>query len=387
MRKIKRFFQDTKVKKILSFLAKEFCSALIGFFLGLLFTNTIAFSIMIATVSVLAVSIAIIVANRSLQFDLLTIIKEEKEKGHWLDIIRIVYPISRELWISGRYNLRILFGEAVVEAINHLEDHAIIKINDKEYQKEQIWVSTLIDDLGWTRFFINQPAENNIKKGIEIADKNALYELSIKGRRHLIGVYSSLGQDGNVEKMFDEIETLKVQLNEEKKKELTADLLRSRAICFFQKKDWAQSVSFAEDAMIQYQELNNHEKYVEIIDLIAEGFLNQKNWTAAEKMILLGIKQAKEFGLSEKYISLTTLYFKLNILKIKEKVFTEYEITEEKLDDLKRRFLDIKASYTMNDNEQLLYNLNKSYKELNVIFRKTMRKKKDTSKKGIRGYN
>ena len=119
---------------------------------------------------------------------LLKCILVEKEEKNWDEVIRIG-KISGELyWRISRYKLRIKNGELVLEAIKNLQN------SEENAELQLLRAKMLIDDIGYTlaELDIHQNAEKareNIKKGLEIAEKYSDYYLISKAYRHLSGTY------------------------------------------------------------------------------------------------------------------------------------------------------------------------------------------------------
>lgn len=388
-KKLTKYFKNTTFKEIFLFLVKQSISAVVGFILALLLTNMVAFAISLAIFIFVALIVSAIASNKKLQFDLLSIIKEARKHGHWIEIVRLGFPLSRQLWLSGRYNLRIAIGEFVKEAAFSIDETKDIKIGNNVYNINYIRASVLIDDLGWTKFYIRQndeDAERNILSGVDIAEKNSFIDLAIKGKRHLIGIYSKKNKNTDVEKMFLEIERLKNNLSDNTKiNEIDADLLRSRSICFFMKEQWYDSINYAKNAKEQYIIINNYEKFVETFDLIAEGYIKLHEWNNAEFEITQGLNAAQKWEQNEKYIKLVILMFNLknsflaNSLTFKESDFA--------INKYKEMFNDAQGRCKKVENDQLLYELKYAYKSFLILYKKTCKQsKQDRNKKGIIHY-
>lgn len=161
---------------------KVFFSALIGFVLSLLLNNIYAFFIAFALLILSAIILSFLFSKRKNMFDILKLLKEEQMQRKWIEIIRLGYPLSRPLWLSARYNLRIEIGEYIKEAASSLPEQNI-KIGNETLPVSKIYVSVLIDDLGWTNYVIEQTdvAISNIKVGILMAEEKNYIDLEIKG--------------------------------------------------------------------------------------------------------------------------------------------------------------------------------------------------------------
>lgn len=189
---VKNIIKNDNFKKTLTYVIDALFSGIIGCLLGLFLQDPkfIIFGMVVLVVFIVLMTIITTKADQT--FNLLKILKEDKKKGKWNEIIRIVYPLSRPLFLSRNYRLRVEMGKLVNEACQNLAGKTIM-INNKLIPVSSIQASTLIDDLGWTLYKLknnNETAKENINLGITIAKNNKDYEKIIKGYRHLMGIAS-----------------------------------------------------------------------------------------------------------------------------------------------------------------------------------------------------
>lgn len=171
------------------------------------FQNNAALSyLIIAILSLVVIGIIVFLLidirkekERKKQFDLLEILRNDKENQKWNEIIRLAYPLSRPLWLAKKYKLRVQFGRLVEESCNHLHNQKNIRIGKEDKSIKSILSEVLIDDLGWTQYKIHsnfkETARSSIQSGIEKAKKYNDYPVVIQGYRHLSGISSECGED------------------------------------------------------------------------------------------------------------------------------------------------------------------------------------------------
>jgi len=108
---------------------------------------------------------------------ILTILRDASDKQNWAEVLTLGRPLSKPLWLTGRYQLRVQVGELV--------ESAAAFSNQREIQ-----ATTLIDDLGWTFVGLDSPdvAEHHISRGLKIAQDIGAHHLVSRACRHLAGI-------------------------------------------------------------------------------------------------------------------------------------------------------------------------------------------------------
>jgi len=98
--------------------------------------------------------------------DLQTAYEEER----WEEVIKIGSVLSRPLWVTGKYRLRVELGRLVEAAAAY---------SHRPGQQ----ASALIDDLGWTQFVLGEvdEAKTRIDHGIRLAELSGNFHLACKG--------------------------------------------------------------------------------------------------------------------------------------------------------------------------------------------------------------
>lgn len=120
--------------------------------------------------------------NTELQHVFIEKIESAYADKNWEEVIKIGSVLSRPLWVTGNYLLRLRFGKLLEAAAAYKGDYTI-------------QASCLIDDIGWTNHAMNNTeiALKNIKHGVEISKSQNLFFLAYKGYRHLSAIEAERG--------------------------------------------------------------------------------------------------------------------------------------------------------------------------------------------------
>ena len=112
------------------------------------------------------------------------------QKEMYGEVITFGRAVGRALYISACYETRIEIGEIVEKAAEKLED-------------EELMISVLLDDIGWTKFLCGKDgADTSIKKALEMAMRNNNYKAMSKAYRHLFAMEIAKGRDKKVAKAY-----------------------------------------------------------------------------------------------------------------------------------------------------------------------------------------
>ncbi len=104
-------------------------------------------------------------------------------KEKYGEVITFGRAVGRALYISACYETRIEIGEIVAKAAEKLAD-------------EELMISVLLDDIGWTKYLCGKDgAETSIKKALEMAKRNNNYKAMSKAYRHLFAMELAKGRD------------------------------------------------------------------------------------------------------------------------------------------------------------------------------------------------
>lgn len=205
-----KILRNDKFRQFINWLVNSSLAAILGCLFVIIFDDYKIILLSLSIILILGIALSFTVYFTDYNFNLIKILRKDQKKGNWREIIRIAYPLSRPLWLSRNYKLRIELGRLIDEACINLKassENNII-VNDKTVSINAIRSSVLIDDLGWTLYKISSKnvdqAKDNIIKGISIAEEEGNFSKIIKGYRHISGMLSELGDSSNEVKIYQD---------------------------------------------------------------------------------------------------------------------------------------------------------------------------------------
>lgn len=208
------------------------------------------------------------------------------KKERWEEVIKIGSVLSRPLWVTGKYNLRVEVGRLVEAAAAY---------NDRPHQQ----ASALIDDLGWTKFVLGEvnEAKEYISHGISIAEKCDDYYMALKGYRHLSGI--SMEED-NLEEARKYLENstdfAKKMKDGVRKKEVLAGVDVNMALLSFKEKKWKEALEKLEHAKNVYQTLKDEDREVKVYHYKGDILLEMGRINDAKDVYREGLSLAKQLS-------------------------------------------------------------------------------------------
>ena len=314
-------FKNSNFFSILFECIKMLFSGVIGYVIALLINNIWAFVVASVVLVIIIVIYSVLLSKKMHHFDILKILQEEQKKSNWFEIIRIGYPMSRPLWLSGRYMLRVEMGEIIKAAASAI-DGGDVKIGNETINGRYILVSTLIDDLGWTRHMLGQTekAKKSIEEGISIASENGYTALEIKGYRHLFGIYSSENSSEKIQQIEKELNRLIQNLPEDEKAEIQLGLYFSKGEHAYRIGEYDTAIDYTKKAQQGYELIEDYERYVKTLDILGDIYMAQGNLHEAERNYRKGMSEAQKWQRKERYVTIVTDFLKLKIEMISEDI-------------------------------------------------------------------
>ena len=322
-----KFIKRVKNEKTISFLkhiVEWVVSGAIGAALGAFLTGEYLWSLLFsASLIICAVAYLVTVSRTNSKCDIVKIMKDELGAGNNIQVIRMGYPLSRPLHLSGRNTLRYQIGRIVSDACDHLpQDY--IRIDDKKISIMYIKAKTLIDDMGWTAYRIGytEISQENIREGIELANEIKDYSLAIKGYRHLVGILDDLSEF----EARDSAEASGRQIleNEAYRASFANAHDYEHAVAEF---DYAIAKTLIDDQPDRALEIakrvqdvfsneasTDMDRYVKTFDLIGDiyaNYIRPDKLKKAKKAYLDGISKSIEYGRSERLLIIAIDYIKL----------------------------------------------------------------------------
>lgn len=178
----------------------------------------------------------------TLMQDIETAYKEER----WEEVLKIGSVLSRPLWVTGKYKLRVRLGKLTESAAAY-----------GKHPNQQ--ASALIDDVGWTRFALGDASEakNNILHGIRIAEECGNSFLAYKGYRHLSGITMENGNLTEATSYHDKSIEYAQKLQEgSSKQEALAGLHVNEALLEMKRHNWDKALQELEASQTLYRSLD-----------------------------------------------------------------------------------------------------------------------------------
>jgi tetratricopeptide (TPR) repeat protein len=211
-------------------------------------------------------------------------IHESYSSNNWEEVIKIGSVLSRPLWITGKYRLRIKLGKMVESSAAHAG-----------HPKEQ--AQALIDDLGWTNFEVGNVSEakRNIEHGIKVAIDSQEFNLVYKGYRHMSGIYLNEGDFTNSKKFLSQSdEIIPKLLNENEKRTAIAGNLVNEAMILEKELKFEIAFQKYKSAFDMYDDLKDNDRKVKLFSFIGNNLLNQNKNDEANDYFRKGLAEAKK---------------------------------------------------------------------------------------------
>jgi hypothetical protein len=376
-RDIRAFFTSTATSSLLPEILKIVISAMIGFALSYLLVDIRFFLLGLFAFFIFTGFLVVLRYRRENQFDVLVFLKEEARKEHWVEVLRLGYPMSRPLWLSGRHKLRVEIGEILKDAATNVEKESI-KIGNETLKPVKILASACIDDLGWTRYILGDSAKaiDSIKYGIKKAEDAGYDSLAIKGYRHLCGIFDELNDDEGAKEAKKEIARLlyamgKKGIDSHEIAEIRVGLTFSEAESCARRKDFGLAIEKINDCKDAYHGMGDYERYVKTFDLKARVFLEKHDYGNAELVIEEGIAAARNWERHERLISLINLFFLTKYASIEKDLkysSSDYNSDKHILEKLHREAKELVA---VTGQEGVAKEMKHNYKALRRIMEKS----------------
>lgn len=202
----------------------------------------------------------------------------------WDEVIKIGGVLSRPLWVTGKYRLRVKLGK-LVEAASAYSHRT----------KEQ--ASALIDDLGWTKFVLGEvdEAKSNVLHGIKIAEESNNLYLTYKGHRHLSEIAVEAGSLSEASTHYEMALKYAQQLPDGTlKQEAIAGLQLNKARMEIKRGNWEEALRELDAAEQLYQILGDNERRVKLYSFKGEVLYQMGQLKSAKDTYREGLSASKQ---------------------------------------------------------------------------------------------
>lgn len=203
---------------------------------------------------------------------------------NWEEVLKIGSVLSRPLWTTGKYKLRVKLGKLVEAAAAY-----------REYPKEQ--ASALIDDLGWTNVALGNinEAKTNILHGIDIAEANKEYYLAHKGYRHLSGISMNVDNLTDAETYLLKAKELSEKIEDQEiKDEVIAGLSVNKGILYMKRLSWEEALQWFETAQKMYRRIRDRDREVKLYHFKGDVLFGMNRFELAKDMYRRGLSASKK---------------------------------------------------------------------------------------------
>lgn len=215
---------------------------------------------------------------------LISYIQEKMAAKHYYEVVRMSLALSNPLWLSHQYRTRQLIGQIAVEAAFKTNNHrARAKI--------------IIEDIGWMSVELGkyEPSEQEIKRGLKIAEDHHFYDILSVGYRYLFSKYYRQGNLTTAETFLTKAnEYLSLIESPEKRKELTAELHFARSSFFLKKGEVDSALQEIATAEEMYEELSDREWKIKIRARKAEVLFAKNDVDSAMDLFRSGLVDSEE---------------------------------------------------------------------------------------------
>lgn len=205
-------------------------------------------------------------------------------EGRWEEVLKIGGVLSRPLWVTGKYKLRVRLGKLVEAAAAY---------SDRPIQQ----ATALIDDLGWTKFALGEveEAKRNILHGIGIANEAGSKYLAYKGYRHLSGIALENGSLNEAIEFHNRAEEFANQLLDGvAKQEALAGLQHNKALIEMKRRNWVDALREFQVAQKLYRDAGDNERYVKQYPLMGEVLYEMGRFGEAKDVFREGLSASRQ---------------------------------------------------------------------------------------------
>ena len=190
-----------------------------------------------------------------LQDELVNVVKKHHIENDHKEVVRLCSNLSRALWISGKYQQRIILGAFYEDSAERIGEF-----------DEQI--CALIDDMGWTNAVVGdiKEAKKNINKGIKIAEERENHYLLAKSFRHLGTIELRYNNDSQkaIENYKKSLEICEKINDKTQKNEMIANISYNMSEAYLLDNEYKNANEYADTAENLFIELNDKIRIIKV---------------------------------------------------------------------------------------------------------------------------
>ena len=222
----------------------------------------------------------------SLEYNLLDQAREAFQAQRWEEVCRIGTVVSRLLWVSGQYHLRVEIGRLVADAAGYSSD---LRTRAK----------ALIDDLGWTNYMLGNSLEarTNIGDGERMAREVNDYYSVAKANRHMASMARQEGKLDEASRFLRTARTFAPSIDVGHERiEMLGSLLVSEGKLMLAKGETEQAVGRFEEAIGVFRDSGDRIRQSKVYALLGKAFAQLGKTEDALRLFYEGRKLAFSMG-------------------------------------------------------------------------------------------
>jgi len=237
-------------------------------------------------------------ATRSIDLDILGQLQRAYDLQRWEEVCRIGSVLSRPLWLSGHYEIRLKVGKMVESAAAYC-DHKTTRAR------------SMIDDLGWTSYKLDEAeaAGKWIEDGIRLAKEIKDYYSVAKGYRHLASITRRQGDVDAAQAYLNKAKRYISRIvSEQEKSELSNSILLSEGRLLLKRGQLQDSIVLLKQALDSYRSAEDKEREIKVYAILGKAEEGLDRVSKARVHYEEGRLMAMKFGRFDEVANNTSLY-------------------------------------------------------------------------------
>ncbi len=336
-KRIKKIIFGNKAQNFYQHLAEWIVCAAIGAIGSLLFGRPLIGIICFSVFGLIAIIYLYVINRAEDEWNIVKIMQIELKANNNIQVIRMGYPLSRPLHLSGRRSLRMKIGNIVKQSCENLISTNVhtVEIDGKNISVKRILSGILIDDLGWSAYEMQKTdfAKDNIQNGIKLALEDDENKLALKGYRHLVGIYDdeqdTTKRENAIKEGYKIIQqnSFKTSMSSNEYEHIVAEYDYAIAKTLIEEEtEKALVMAKRVQNVFSTGSIRDNDRYAKTFDLIGDIYATYNSpskMKLAKDTYIEGIKKCQEYGRSERLLRISIDYISLLIkmLEVNKKVY------------------------------------------------------------------